>query len=409
MSQTAGLITTSTFHEGAAPRRVQLLASDASPVSVETIERAAAQAEALDCYLDLRGLQLEGLDLGSDSDRQPKEWRKLIFGLNDRRPGASVERCNFERAALTDCFFAAMELTRLDFTECKLIDCDFRFATFVGVRLGSARFIRCDMYGACMQSATVTGNIHFELSSLPQFGDGITGLDWSAVENLDGPPALVGESAKVYLEFLQRTRDERPPKSRSVLDAVDDRLAGAAAEYRRLSGYWAAQGQFRDANCAYTHSRRLERKAASPWFAISRRTRHEGRFSESPERRRARRAGWAVWKRFQSRSMRPLTWIGLWVADLTSRFGQSLIRVFVTLLAVAIVPGVAYALWGGVGGAHSAFDDLLFSVSRLTAATPSGLRPATKLVEWAGAVQSLVGIALVGLFGYVLGNVLRQS
>jgi len=373
------------------------------------IETAAAQAQQVGCYLDLRGLQLDGLDLGSKRGRERKTWTRLIFGMNDRCGAASVDRCNFEGSVLTDCLFAAMILTALDFTECELTDCDFRFATFRGVRLGSARIVGCDLYGASMESATIMGNIHFELSSLPQFGDGITGLDWSAFANPNGPRALVGEKADVYQEFLARTRDERPPKERSILDAVDDRLAGAAGGYRRLSGYWAAQGQFRDANCAYTRSRRLERRASSPWFAISRRIHHEGRFSEPRAQRRAGRADWSLRKRFQSRDMRPVAWIGLWIADGTSRFGQSLTRVSATLLAVALIPGVAYAVWNGVSGAHTVFDDLLFSVSRLTAATPTGLKPTTKLVEWAGTVQSLVGIALVGLFGYVLGNSLRQS
>lgn len=406
---TTNLITPATHHAGAAPRRVRLVDATGRKISAGTIEMASEQANRLNCYLDLRGVRLEGSDLGSERGVERKHWRRLIFGMNDRRPAASVTGCNFERTILTDCLFAAMDLPRLDFTECDLIDCDFRFATFLGVRLGSAHFVRCDMYGACMQAASVAGNVHFELSSLPQFGDGITGLDWSAVDNPGGPPAVVGEHPDVYLEFLKRTRDERPPKSGSILHAVDNRLAGAAADYRRLSGYWGAQGRFRDANCAYTRSRRLERKAASPLFAISRRIRHEGRFSEPRDRRRARRASWSPLERFRGRAMRPLTWLGLWVADLTTRFGQSLGRVFATLLLVAIVPGLAYELWGGVHGARSLWDDLLFSIARLTAATPAGMQPATKLVEWTGILQSLIGISLVGLFGYVLGNVLRQS
>lgn len=409
MCHAGNSITQPSHHEGAAPRRVSLSLPYGSSPSEGAIETAAALAQQVDCYLDLRGFRLDGLDLGGERDAERKTWNRLIFGMNDRRPAASVDRCNFERAVLTDCLFAGMELIGLDFTECELTDCDFRFATFRGVRLGSARIVRCDLYGASMESATIMSNIHFELSSLPQFGDGITGLDWSAVANPDGSPAIVGEKADLYLEFLKRTKDERPPNGRSILDAVDDRLPGAAAGYRRLSGYWAAQGQFWDANSAYTHSRRLEREASSPWFAISRRIHHEGRFSEPRAQRHAHRAEWSLRQRFQSRGMRPVAWIGLWVADLTCRFGQSLTRVFVTLLTVALVPGIAYALFGGVTGAKDVFDDLLFSISRLTAVTPAKLASATQLVEWVGAVQSLVGIALVGLFGYVLGNVLRQA
>ena len=107
--------------------------------------------------------------------------------------------------------------------------------------------------------------------------------------------------------------------------------------------------------------------------------------------------------------LRPLVWLGLWVADVTSCFGQSLTRVAATLLVVAIVPGIAYSSLHGVSGAHGLADDLLLSVSRLTAYTPPGVRPVGRVVVWIGIVQSALGIGLIGLFGFVLGNVLRQS
>jgi hypothetical protein len=45
-----------------------------------------------------------------------------------------------------------------------------------------------------------------------------------------------------------------------------------------------------------------------------------------------------------------------------------------------------------------------FSAGRLTASTPERLSAATTLVEWIGVAQTFLGIALLGLFGFVLGT-----
>lgn len=389
-----------------------------SKLGVSQIAAAAEAAREADCHLDLRECDLDGLDFGGEDADARRAWSCLIFGLNDRFPRASLAGCNFAHATLSWCFFVGVELHYLDFTESQLEDCDFRFATFRGMRLGSANFERCDLYGAAVQAATIATNIRFTQSSLPQFGDGITGLDWSCIAGRK-PPPVASEDGSSYEAFLERTRHERPPQEADMAEAVDTRLLDAAKTYRRLSGYWMAQGQFRDANRAYAKSRRLERAAASPLFAILRRLRKEGSFRHSWRERRQREdrcqqrhahAG-TVFIRglYRRRMLRPLVWLGLWVADVTSCFGQSLTRVAATLLVVAIVPGIAYSSLHGVSGAHGLADDLLLSVSRLTAYTPPGVRPVGRVVVWIGIVQSALGIGLIGLFGFVLGNVLRQS
>lgn len=97
------------------------------------------------------------------------------------------------------------------------------------------------------------------------------------------------------------------------------------------------------------------------------------------------------------------------MADLVCEFGQNLTRVIAALGVVTVLPGVLFAIAGGVTGAHDIWDTLLFSAARMTAATPGGLQPANALVEWIGVAQGFLGIALLGLFGFVLGNTLRQS
>jgi hypothetical protein len=359
-------------------------------------------ARAANCNLDLRGYDFSGSNLGKLEGEATPVWSRLIFGLNDGEPTAKVTGVKFAKATLVECRFVNMELEEVDFTESEIVDCDFRFSSFRRVRLDGT-FTRCDMFGASIEAGTIALGAVFKLSTLPVFGDGVTGLNWGCFAGNEGIPALAGEDARVYEAILRRSEDERRSGDPTVEDAVDGRLGAAASGYRRLSGYWSANGSFRESNMAYTRSRRLERRSWSPWFAFTRRYRKEGSFSQPGGPRKSIRAA------FKSRLLKPLGWAGLWMADLVSLFGQSLTRVFATLVLVIFLPGLGYEIWGGVHGARGFGDDLLFSASHLTIFNPDGLTYATRVAEWFGVAQAALALGLVGLFGFVLGNVLRQS
>jgi uncharacterized protein YjbI with pentapeptide repeats len=378
------------------------------------LEAQIADARSKGHNLSLCGCSLEGLDLGSlPGDEHPK-WNGLVFGVEGKDQPANLSRVRLSKAVLTECRFANVIFDRADFTECKLVDCDLRYAQFRGARLGHATFERCDMFGASIQTGTIATDLHFRWSTLPEFAGGITGLEWSSFHSDDLASALAGENAQMYASLLSRTEKERPKDAKNVADAIDERLLGAATNYRRLSGYFGTQGRYSDADTAYRRSKQLERRSAGPLYAYTRRHRQEGTFlkvrnehgvQQTIMRQRKR----SLLKRFKDRFLRPLRWLWLWVADITSRFGQSLWAVTATILAVTFLPGFAYALWGGVKGAHGLGDDLYYSASHLAAANPAHLDPAGRLVEWLGVVQSTLAVTLVALFGFVLGNLLRQS
>ncbi len=369
--------------------------------------------------LNLCGCSLENIDLGAKTKTERPQLRGLIFGLEgSSRPNpAKLTGARFSRAVLRECRFANVNLDRVDLSECELIDCDLRYAQFRNARLGHVKFVRCDMYGASLQPGTIATGVQFRWSTLPELVGGITGFEWESFQSHDRVPAVAGEDARMYASLLERTHEDRPKAAISIAEAIDDRLQGAAAAYRKLSGYWNTQGRYLDANLAYVHSKRLERKAAGPWYAATRRWRGEGSFRKVPLpdgrlqpawRQREEDLSWRQ-RLVDRRRFRPLRWAWLWIADAVSCFGQSLRRVLIALVLVAFLPALAYRAWGGVEGSQGIDDDLLFSASHLTAFRPEHLKYATVLAEWLGIAQSAIAIGLVGLFGYVLGNALRQS
>jgi uncharacterized protein YjbI with pentapeptide repeats len=431
------------------PEHLPLLAPDIAPrristrTAVESLEKRAIKRNS---RADLRGCRLEGVALGAREGQGTQVWQRLVFGISKEEPGARaggtvfqrakdyelvpslrclfsgtshdtgaamLDRAVFRKMVLRDCEFVRVALERVDFTECVFERCDFRFATFHGVGLGYAKFINCDLFGAMFESGTVATGLKFELSTLPELSAGITGLGWHGFSHR----AIAGEAAEDYEELLKRTEHDRTDESETIASAVDNRLQTVADSYRTLAGYWAIQGRFSDANKAYAKCRRWERKSAGPVFFISRRVRKEGSFKESRDDIRATetsKPSQAPKKRldfqwFTARQLRPLRWAGLWVADLVSGFGQSLVKVLLAIVAVTVLPGFLYSISHSVKGAHDIWDSLTFSVFRLTAYTSESLKPATRIVELGGVLQSAAVIALVGLLGYVLGNYLRQS
>lgn len=332
----------------------------------------AEQANAAAEQLDLQGYDLRGVDLGGKN----LTLRDVVFGRHGGPSPALLAGTSFRRSTLEHCFFAHVDLSGADFRDCRISRCDLRYATFRRTTLGDATLVLCDLYRASIDEGTVMLNTVFELVSMPATLDGATGLRWASFAGVDQRPALVTESESEYRDFLTWTQGDRL-ETYPIDQALKDRLDDAAGTYRDLCGFWTGRGQFRDAGLAYAHSRRLERQAVGP--------------------------------RFRGRPFRPLLWLGLWLADLLCGFGGSLGRIVPWIAIVALVPGAIYWLAGGVHGGHGISDDLLFSASQLTASTPARLTSASALVDWVSILQTLTGIALIGVFGFVLGNKIRSS
>jgi hypothetical protein len=334
---------------------------------VAMLEQARAPQETL----DLAGSDLRGIDLGE------LHFEDVAFGGPAGHAPARLARTSFGNSSFVRCLFAHADLDQTDFRGCRLDSCDFRYATFSRAQLAYATIRFTDFYRATFADGTVLSDVDVELVSLESAQlESSVGPDWQSFRRRDRPPALVQESAADYAEFLKLTARDRPQQA-TVESAFASRLEDAARVYRRLSGLWTSRGQFHDAESAYVHSRRLEREAIGP--------RHRG----AP--------------------FRPLPWLLLWAADLLCAFGQSLGRVAAWILVVALLPGFAYWGLGGVDGADGLLDNLLFGASQLTASTPSELQPANRFVAWIGLLQTFVGVALLGLFGFVLGNKMRSS
>jgi len=216
----------------------------------------------------------------------------------------------------------------------------------------------------------------FVLSRLPESIGSAKGLHWDALSPGKDGPAVVMEDESSYRSFLG-PESASGSEIRDPDAILDGRLDEAARFYRELSISWTKNGRFRDADSAYAHARRVEREAIGP--------------------------------RFPGRPFRPVPWLGLWLSDLLCGFGESANRFVPWAMALALLPGVVYWLAGGVDGAHGLADNLLFSASSLTASTPPRLTSSNPLIDWISVIQILTGVALLGVWGFALGQKIRHG
>jgi hypothetical protein len=330
----------------------------------------ASRARKAHEELDLRAYDLGGVNLAN------VELHDVVFGRHERDGAvpARLEEATFRDSSLEHCFFSHAHLIEVDFRGSTLSRCDFRYADFYRTTLEQAKLALCDLYRATIRQGTVMLRTQFELVSLTASLEGSTDLRFDAFDKGDRP-GLVTEDESEYRGFLVWTQRDRRV-SYSSDDAVANRFADAARTYRNLSAHWAARGQFRDAGRAYVCSRRLERSDIAP-----------GRGD----------------RRCMTR------WFGLWFADVLCGFGERLWPIVPWIAIVALLPGVLYTLFGGVAGSHGLLDDLRYSFNQLTDFTPKDLSANNHLVDVVGGIQRVLGIALLGLFGFVLGNRLRSS
>lgn len=349
-------------------------------------------------FLDLRGRDLRECDFSRRSLNSVK-----FGGTRDEGSAAVLTGVSFRASELQDVRFPHVRLEENDFSGADLRDCDFRVVSCARSSFSHARIVGCDFYNAYFEGAVVFSRTQLTCVSLDRaWLQGVSDLDGAAFERPSESPALVHEAADdVYARFLERTKDERlmatasgRPASGDIAAAVRRRRMRAAETYRRLSGIWTSSGQFDDATFAYVRSKELEREH----LASTVRARLQRRHPAGP----AERASWRDLGRY----------LALSLARWTCNYGDSLGRIALLVLALVLVPGTVYALAGAVrtgSGAtvHSWATSVLFSLERITGS--STLHPATRGVELLGGLQTLSGIGLIGLFGFVLGNKIRNS
>ncbi|MDX7952958.1 pentapeptide repeat-containing protein [Lichenihabitans sp. Uapishka_5] len=285
--------------------------------------------------------------------------------------GARFDACDADEAS-----FAAARLDEASLKGGNFAQGDFRGASLKKARLEGARLRGADFADARLEGANLAG-ADLSQASLPRVN--LTATDLTHVR-LGGA-------------WLENTRLRVEQLGGQVGEERDGEFAAARQAYVALEGNFRSLGDAVGESWAFRKSRRMGRA----------------------EKNRAARAAWA------ERQWRPALVAGFgWLSDSFVEwlcdYGESLWRVvrafFTTVLGFALCYGLTGSLTrtAAAGAARAPtrhlLDLVVFSfINMLSTSAPDiGIRPANELVVLLVSLQGALGIVLIGLFGYVLGN-----
>ena len=386
--------------------------------------KGAALAQAGLNHTDLSHANLRGADL------------EHVQGRGARFDGAILEQARFGEADCGGASFAGAQAGEASFARAMLEDARFdgaslRFADLQETLLDGASFARADLWGArfdgCDADEAAFGAARLDEASLR--GGNFAQADFTDASlkkaRLDGARLRGAEFSGARLEGASLngadlSQASLPRVNLSGTELAHVRLAGAWLENTRLrlDQLGGMVGEERDGDYAAARQayvtlegnfRSLGDAAGESWAFRKSRTMGKN------EKRRLAGAAWAE-RRFRPALEAGAGWLSDGFVEWLCDYGESLWRVVRAFFTTVLVFACLYGLTGsltrtalvGVGrtSTRNPFDLLVFSfINMLSTSAPDiGIHPANELVVLMVSLQGAVGIVLIGLFGYVLGN-----
>lgn len=360
-----------------------------SPMTTSELQSLIATKELRD--LDFGGQVLEGIDFSSCT----------LVNINFKN--ATLRHCRFDDASLDSCDFdhsgRAKEptLQSVSFKKATLENCRFRYANiswsdFRYARINSGTFEDstvdyCDFYRCFFEGVVLFKHAAFSNCSFfnAYFGDGAN----IRRENLFND-RIIQQDKQAYTKFLVdwhdfgtgvRTNDQRQVSDWSPNAAIQARWADAEDIYKTLNGLWNEKGYIADANWAYVQGRRMERR------------RMMSQMSDS--------------------NVKPMTKLGnVWriltncLSDLFFGFGESMGKMVLTYIFTVLI--FAYIFSEEVSLLRYV-EALGVSLKNMAGMDSEVLKGVSPMVDMLNLIQTTIGILLTGIFGFILGNKIRNQ
>ena len=278
-----------------------------------------------------------------------------------------------------------------------------QFAALGGAQLQGAVLTRAQLQGAFLVSAQLQGAFladaqlqganlrHAQLQGASLSGAQLQGafLRWADVREVDLRGAATLNRVRWHNARLEKTwlyRHQIEPVGDEVEAATSrdsDRYRDAMETYLVLKTNFQSLGNYEDAAWAYVKEQQME-KMALYW--------------------EWRSSGWAPWRNWRSF----LRWLRNWAYELLTGYGERPQNPVIGGALVMAAFALGYWLTGAVAGL---MDALVYSVATFATFNLGrpGLNPEGRGVELASSVEALLGISVLALVIYTLGNRMSRS
>lgn len=352
------------------------------------------------------GAILEEADL-TETDLSGADFSGIVAGqiglshamLEDARfGGAAMRFADLKEALLDGADFTRADLWGTDFTGADADDTVFREARLDEAKLGDANLTQADFEGASLAKAVLAGS---RLRGASFTGAKLDGADFSGADLSDTNLVRLNlatcrlRHAKFSGAWLNGTRMQVEQLGGAVGEEVAGSFAAAQASYLALEQNWKSIGDQDAASWAYKRGRRMGRH-------------HAGQ------------QAWAAWRErdWPAFAKHGYRWVADRFVEWLCDYGESLSRIARAFVLLIGVFAVLYGLTGGLmilegpeaGPTYNPLDLLSYSALNMMTANPPeiGLRPTGRVTNLLVGIEGAVGIILMGLFGFVLGNRLRR-
>lgn len=289
----------------------------------------------------------------------------------------TLERVSFKKAQLTGCRFRGA----------RILWSDFRYAKIEGGTFEDGFLEYCDFYRAFLDGVVIFNKCQIKDCSLNKTYFGDSALVQRG--NLAGGK-LLQQDKEAYRRFLtewhtygtgERTNDVDAISDWSPEEALKGRWSECEDIFKNFNARWTGRGYIADGNWAYVKGRRMERRRmiaelASPALPFGRKLHN-------------------CWKIFTN-----------YISDAFFGYGESLFRMIVTYFLTVFL--FAWIFSSEVSLLKYT-EALAVSLKNMVGMDSEMLHEVSPLVDMLNVVQTTVGIILTGIFGFILGNKIRNQ
>lgn len=301
--------------------------------------------------------------------------------------GQKLEKVDFSGCRIERTSFKGCELVHCRFRNARISWSDFRYAEIQHGTFEGAEIEYSDFYRAFIDGVVIFSGSSFSNCSLNK-----TYLGECAIirkENLKDN-RILQQNKEEYRKFLvdwhtygtgERTNDVNVKSDWNPNAAVDLRWADAEVIYKNFNALWAGKGYFGDGNWAYVQGKKMERKRMIGQL-----------FDKSVK-----------WSTKIGNCWRIITNA---LSDAFFGYGESMFKmIFTYILAVFFF---AWAFTENVGILEYS-QALAISLKNMVGMDSETIRGVSPLVDMLNVVQTTIGILLTGIFGFILGNKIRNQ
>ena len=301
--------------------------------------------------------------------------------------GQKLERIDFTGCRIERTSFKGCELIHCRFRNAKISWSDFRYAEIQHGTFEGAEIEFSDFYRAFIDGVVIFSGSTFSNCSLNK-----TYLGECAIirkENLKNN-RILQQNEEEYRKFLvdwhtygtgERTNDVNIKSDWSPEEAIKGRWAEAEVIYKNFNALWAGKGYFADGNWAYVQGRKMER----------RRMINEIRYKTVKPLQMVVN-GWKI--------------ISNTLSDIFFGYGESMFKMIATYILTVFLFAWIFAENVSLLEYTQALSISLKNMAGMDSETIRGVSP---LVDMLNVIQTTIGILLTGIFGFILGNKIRNQ